>query len=64
MGIIAFIIVIVILVVYMVIWYVIGCKLNARYGETVAVFFSALGIIVFFPLPMSIFTQVASILGV
>ncbi len=64
MGIIAFIIGVVILVVYMGIWYVIGCKLNARYGEKVAVFFSALGIIVFFPLPMSIFTQVANILGV
>ena len=64
MEVIAFLIGVIILVVYMGIWYVIGCELNARYGEKIAVFFSALGIIVFFPLPMSIFTQVASILGV
>ena len=60
----AFFIRVVILVVYMGIWYTIGCELNARYGEKVAIFFSALGIIVFFPLPMNIFTQVANILGV
>ena len=64
MGVVAFLIGVVILVVYMGIWYTIGCELNARYGERVAVFFSALGIIVFFPLPMNIFTQVANILGV
>ena len=64
MGVVAFLIGVVILVVYMWIWYTIGCELNARYGEKVAVFFSALGIIVFFPLPMNIFTQVADILGV
>ena len=64
MGVLAFLIGVVILVVYMGIWYTIGCELNARYGEKIAVFFSALGIIVFFPFPMSIFTQVASILGV
>ena len=64
MEVIAFLIGVIILVVYMGIWYVIGCELNAIYVEKIAVFFSALGIIVFFPLPMSIFTQVASILGV
>ena len=64
MEVIAFLIGVNILVVYMGIGYVIGCELNARYGEKIAIFFSALGIIVFFPLPMSIFTQVASILGV
>ena len=64
MAIIAFAIGVVILVVYMGLWYAIGCKLNERYGDKVAVFFSALGIILFFPLPMSIFTQVADILGV
>ena len=64
MDVITFLIGVIILVAYMGVWYVIGCELNARYGEKIAVFFSALGIIVFFPLPMSIFTQVASILGV
>ena len=64
MEVIAFLIGVIILVVYMGIWYAIRCELNARYGEKIAVFFSALGIIVFFPLPMSIFTQVANILGV
>ena len=64
MDVIAFLIGVVILVVYMGISYAIGCELKARYGERIAVFFSALGIIVFFPLPMSIFTQVANILGV
>ena len=63
MSVVAFLIGVVILVVYMWIWYTIGCELNARYGEKVAVFFSALGVIVFFPLPMTIFTQVANILG-
>ncbi len=64
MEVIAFLIGVIILVVYMGIWYAIGCQLNARYGEKIAIFLSALGIIVFFPLAMSIFTQVASILGV
>ena len=64
MYVIAFLIGVVILDVYMGIWYTIGCELNARYGEKIAIFFSALGIILFFPLPMTIFTQVASILGV
>ena len=64
MDVIAFLIGVVILVVYMGIWYAIGCELNARYGEKIAVFFSALGIVVFFTFPMSIFTQVADILGV
>tara|TARA_A100001388_G_C28282243_1_gene272615 strand:+ start:237 stop:431 length:195 start_codon:yes stop_codon:yes gene_type:complete len=63
MGVVAFLIGVVILVVYMWIWYTIGCELNTRYGEKIAVFFSALGVIVFFPLPMTIFTQVANILG-
>ncbi len=63
MDVIAFLIGVVILVVYMGVWYTIGCELNTRYGEKIAVFFSALGIIVFFPLPMTIFTQVANILG-
>ena len=62
MDVVAFLIGVIILVVYMSIWYTIGCELNARYGEKVAVF-SALGVIVFFPLPMTIFTQVADILG-
>ena len=64
MGVIVFLIGVIILVVYMGVWYAIGCELNARYGERIAVFCCALGIIVFFPLPMSIFTQVANILGV
>ena len=63
MGVVAFLIGVVILVVYMWIWYTIGCELNVRYGEKIAVFCSALGVIVFFPLPMTIFTQVANILG-
>ena len=64
MGVIVFLIGVIILVVYMGVWYAVGCELKVRYGEKVAVFFCALGIIVFFPLPMSIFTQVANILGV
>ena len=64
MDVITFLIGVIILVAYMGVWYVIGCELNARFGEKIAVFFSALGISVFFPLPMSIFTQVANILGV
>ena len=64
MDVVAFLIGVIILVVYMGIWYTIGCELYARFGEKIAIFFSALGIIVFFPLPMSIFTQIANILGV
>ena len=64
MEMLAFLFGVIILVIYMAVWYTIGCKLNDRYGEKTAIFLSALGIILFFPLPMSIFTQVADILGV
>ena len=37
MGVVAFLIGVIILVVYMWIWYTIGCELNARYGEKVAI---------------------------
>ena len=60
----AFLFGVIILIIYMWIWYTIGCKLNDNYGEKTAIFISALGIIIFFPLPMNIFTQVADILGV